>query len=304
MPEGDTVMWAAARLNRALLGQRLTRTDLRTPRLATVDLSGRECLPVVTHGKHMLHRLEGGVTIHSHFKMEGRWSLLPAPSTLQGRAAAGAEADVRRAVTAHTTRALLYTPRTLAVGSKLGVLDVLETAREGDVVGHLGPDLLADDWDGGGRGRALDNLRVQPERPVGEALLDQRLVAGLGTFWISEMLWVHRILPWTQLAAMPDGVLEAVLDDARRLMLVSGRTGVQSSTGDARAGQDRYVHARSGMACLRCNDTIRVAMAGDPGRERTLFSCPTCQGGLAPNDDGRPQGVLRERKKTGKRYKG
>ena len=63
MPEGDTVMWAAARLNRALLGQRLTRTDLRTPRLATVDLSGRECLPVVTHGKHMLHRLEGGVTI-------------------------------------------------------------------------------------------------------------------------------------------------------------------------------------------------------------------------------------------------
>ncbi|PZO98145.1 MAG: DNA glycosylase, partial [Dermacoccus nishinomiyaensis] len=77
MPEGDTVMWAAARLNRALLGQRLTRTDLRTPRLATVDLSGRECLPVVTHGKHMLHRLEGGVTIHSHFKMEGRWSLLP-----------------------------------------------------------------------------------------------------------------------------------------------------------------------------------------------------------------------------------
>lgn len=57
------------------------------------------------------------------------------------------------------------------------------------------------------------------------------------------------------------------------------------------------------MACLRCNDTIRVAMAGDPGRERTLFSCPTCQGGLAPNDDGRPQGVLRERKKTGKRYK-
>lgn len=304
MPEGDTVMWAATRLNRALDGETLTKTDLRTPKLATVDLSGRRSLPVVTHGKHLLHRVEGGVTIHSHFKMEGRWSLLPAPSTREGRAAQQAAADVRRAVAAHTTRALLYTPQTLAVGSKLGVLDVIETARESDIIGHLGPDLLGDDWDDAGRARALSNLAAQGTRPVGEALLDQRRVAGLGTFWISEMLWVHRVLPWTPIAAMPDDTLEATLDDARRLMLVSGRTGVQCSTGDPRAGGDRFVHARSGMPCVRCNDTIRVAMAGDPGRERTLFSCPTCQGGLAPGDDGRPQGVLRERTKTGKRYKG
>lgn len=303
MPEGDTLMWTAKRLEDALAGKVLTRTDLRVPKLATTDLSGRVTVGVISRGKHLLHRIEGGVTIHSHLKMEGRWATLPAPSSLMGAEATRAAADVRRVQHAHTTRALIYTADRLALGSKLGVLEVLATAAEHDAVGHLGPDLLGQHWDEE-RGVAIANLRRDGTRFIGEALLDQRLVAGLGTFWISEMLFLHHVLPWTPLEAVAEETLEAVLADARRLMLISGRTGLQTSTGRVGAGEDRLVHARSGLPCVRCNDTIRVAMAGAPGRERTLFSCPTCQGGYAPGDDRRRQQVLVERKKTGKRYRG
>lgn len=304
MPEGDTVMWTAHRLTAALAGKPLTRTDLRVPKLATTDLSGRESLLVVTYGKHLFHRIEGGVTIHSHLKMEGRWGVLDAPHTVMGAKASRVASDVRRAESSHATRALLYTADKLTVGTKLGLLEVIPTTTEADVTRHLGPDLLADDWEHGGAEQAMANLRTHADAPLGETLLDQRVVAGLGTFWISEMLFVHRVLPWRTVAEVPEETLRAVLDDARRLMLVSGHSGIQTSTGSSRDGETRLVHARSGLPCVRCTDTVRVAMAGPAGRERTLFSCPTCQGGYAPGDDRRPQQVLVERPKTGKRYRG
>lgn len=297
MPEGDTIMWTAARLDAALAAKTLTRSDLRVPRWATTDLAGRQILPTGTYGKHLFHRFEGGITVHSHLKMEGRWSTLRAPHAVSERSRRAAAAEVRSAERSHATRALFYAGDVVAVGSKLGVLEVMKTAAESDITGRLGPDLLAPTWDGG-RAEALRRLRADPDRLLGEALLDQRLVAGLGTFWISEMLFVHRVLPWRSIAevdAFDADLLPTILDDARTRMLVSGETGVQSSTGRTGDGETKTVHARSGLPCVRCHDTIRVAMAGPHGRERTLFTCPTCQGGLAPNDDGRPQGVLVER---------
>lgn len=304
MPEGDTVMWTARRLTAALAGKELTHTDFRVPRLATYDLAGRRSLPVATYGKHLFHRVDGGLTIHSHLKMEGRWSVLDAPHVTSGVAASRARIEVRRAESSHTTRCLLYAGDALAVGTKLGVLDVISTSGETDVTAHLGPDLLSDAWNHGGAETAMANLRTHGEAPLGETLLDQRVIAGLGTFWISEMLFTHRVLPWRTVADVPEGTLQAVLADARRLMLTSGQTGIQTATGSPRDGETRRVHARSGLPCTRCNDTIRVAMAGPAGRERTLFSCPSCQGGYAPNDDRRRQQVLVERPKTGKRYRG
>lgn len=304
MPEGDTVMWTARRLTAALAGKALTHTDFRVPRLATYDLAGRQSLPVASYGKHLFHRVDGGLTIHSHLKMEGRWGVIDAPHARAGAAASRAHAEVRRAEASHTTRCLLYTTDTLAVGTKLGVLDVIATSDEKDVTGHLGPDLLSDTWDEGGAQVAMANLREHADAPLGETLLDQRVVAGLGTFWISEMLFNHRVLPWRTVGEVPEETLWAILGDARRLMLTSGQTGIQTATGSPRDGETRRVHARSGLPCTRCNDTIRVAMAGSAGRERTLFSCPTCQGGYAPNDDRRRQQILVERPKTGKRYRG
>src|SRR5688572_5182963 len=133
MPEGDSVFLAASRLNAALAGLELTRTDFRVPRYATLDLSGRRMTEVVARGKHILMRTTGGTTIHSHFKMEGEWHLYRPGERWHGPG--------------WQVRVVLETESWVAVGFRLGVVDVLPTERESEIVGHLGPDLLGPDWD-------------------------------------------------------------------------------------------------------------------------------------------------------------
>jgi endonuclease-8 len=98
--------------------------------------------------------------------------------------------------------------------------------------------------------------------------------------------------PWARARDLDRDLVLALLERLHRLMAAARRTGWQASTGIQRSGEEAYVHARSGRPCRRCGDTVRVAMTGRPPRQRTLFSCPTCQGGLAPTDDGRPQRPL------------
>ena len=114
----------------------------------------------------------------------------------------------------------------------------------------------------------------------------------MGTFWASEVLFVERLLPWTPGRDLDATTVTRLLDRLHRLMEHARSTGWQASTGVQRTGEEAYVHARSGRPCRRCGDTVRVATTGRAPRERTLFSCPTCQGGLAPSDDGRPQRPL------------
>jgi endonuclease-8 len=272
VPEGDTVWRTAHRLHQALAGEELVLCDLRFPEVATVDLTSATTTEVVSRGKHVLHRLDNGVTVHSHLRMEGQWRVERAD-----------EADrwLRRA----DLRAALGTSRWAAIGLRLGMLEVLPTAREGDVVGHLGPDVLGPDWD---PGLAVANLTADPQ-PVGSALLDQRNLAGVGTLWASESLFLERLHPWTPAAEVPRERLAALVERISRLLDVSRLHAVQSSTGSRRRGEEHFVHARSGRPCRRCGSTVRVAMIGPPTRERTMFYCPTCQGGFAPTDDRRPQ---------------
>ncbi|MFC7471195.1 DNA-formamidopyrimidine glycosylase family protein [Actinomadura keratinilytica] len=133
MPEGDTVHQAAGRLHQALAGQELTVSDLRVPRLATVDLTGRTVLEVVARGKHLLTRLEGGLTLHSHLRMDGSWRIF-------------APGERWRGGPGHQIRAVLGTASRTAVGYRLPVLELLRTPAEDEAVGHLGPDLLGPDW--------------------------------------------------------------------------------------------------------------------------------------------------------------
>ena len=272
MPEGDTVWRTAHRLHQALAGEELVLCDLRFPEIATVDLTGATTTEVVSRGKHVLHRLDTGVTVHSHLRMEGQWRVERAEET--GR-------WLRRA----DLRAALGASMWAAIGLRLGMLEVLPTAREGDVVGHLGPDVLGPDWD---PDRAVANLAADPQ-PVGSALLDQRNLAGVGTLWASESLFLERLHPWTPASQVPTERLESLVQRIARLLDVSRLHAVQSSTGSRRRGEEHFVHARSGRPCRRCGDTVRVAMIGKAPQERTMFYCPTCQGGLAPNDDGRAQ---------------
>ena len=276
MPEGDTVWRTADRLDAALRGEVVERAELRWPSVPDVDLRGSRTVEVVARGKHLLHRLDTGATLHTHLRMEGQWRV-----EHPGH-------DTERALRRPDLRAAVLTARWSALGLRLGMLDLVPTSREDDLVGHLGPDVLGPDWDD-----HLAAARVMAYRGfVGDALLDQRVLAGVGTFWASETLFLEGILPWTPVGELEHARVLRLLGRLHRLMDVARRTGWQASTGVRRSGEEAYVHARSGRPCRRCGDTVRVATTGAAPRQRTLFSCPTCQKGLAPTDDGRPQRPL------------
>jgi endonuclease-8 len=276
VPEGDTVHRTADRLDAALRDAMVERAELRWPSVPDVDLTGSRTLEVVARGKHLLHRFDTGATLHTHLRMEGQWRVEhPGERT---------ERVLRR----QDLRAAVLTKTWSAFGLRLGMVDLVPTAREGDLVGHLGPDILGPQWDA-----ALAAARVTASAGfVGDVLLDQRVLCGVGTFWASEILFITRVLPWTPAADLDHERVTAMLERLHRLMDTARRTGWQGSTGIQRAGEEAYVHARSGRPCRRCGDTVRVAMTGAAPRQRTMFSCPTCQGGLAPTDDGRPQRPL------------
>lgn len=282
------VLRTAQRLHQALAGRVLTRCDLRWPSLATVDLAGREVLEVAARGKHLLLRTGPGpdgpgddrLTLHSHLRMEGSWHLQAADRSIP----AGSRGEQLRAV--------LGNERWTALGLRLGMLDLVPTEAEHTLVGHLGPDLLGPDWD---RERAVANLTADPDRPLGEALLDQRVLAGIGTFYLAETCFLRGVSPWTPVGDLADP--GAVVDLASRLIHANVVRGIQSTTGDLRDGARQYVHARSGRPCRRCGGTVRVAPIGPPPRDRTAFWCPRCQPGPAPTDDGRPQAPLGARRR-------
>lgn len=276
MPEGDVVRRTAQRLHAALAGRTLTASDLRWPSLATVDLVGRDVLEVVSAGKHLLTRLGGDLTLHSHLRMDGSWHVHRTGEPW-GRPRA-----------AHKIRAILATADWTAVGHDLGMLDLVATDHEDTLVGHLGPDVLGPGWD---PAEAVRRLRTEPDRPVGEALLDQRVLAGVGTFFMSEVLFLRGVSPWTPVAAAGD--LDALVALTHRLLRANAERAIQSTTGDLRPGRQQYVHARSGRPCRRCGGLVRVAPIGIAPRERPAFYCPRCQPGPAPTDDGRPQAPLR-----------
>jgi endonuclease VIII len=265
VPEGDVVWRTARQLHAALAGDLVTSADLRWPGIETADLTGREVLAVVPRGKHLLMRFTGDppLTLHSHLRMEGSWRLqradVPAPS------GTGRRDDVR---------AVLRTATWTAVGRKLGMLDLVRTRDEHTLVGHLGPDVLGEDWD---PERVARTLREQPDRTIGEALLDQRVLAGLGTFYLAEALFLRGISPWTLVHEVRD--VPALLRLCHRLLMANRDRVGQVTTGDTRPGQGSWVYGRARRACRRCGTPIVVAPIGAPPQDRVAFFCPTCQPG-------------------------
>ncbi|MFB7419250.1 Fpg/Nei family DNA glycosylase [Streptomyces sp. NPDC056121] len=266
MPEGDTVLQTARRLHTALAGQVLIRSDLRVPRFATADLTGRTVLDVTPRGKHLLTRIEGGLTLHSHLRMDGSWKVY-AP----GERWTGGPGHQIRAVLGNATRT--------AVGYRLPVLELLRTADENKVVGHLGPDLLGPDWDAI---TALRNLLRDPARPLGEALLDQRNLAGIGNVYKSELCFLLQVTPWLPVGDLPDTTAARLPELAKKLLEANRDRPARVTTGSGRPGQRLYVYGRAPRPCLRCRTPIRVADQGDGSRERPTYWCPSCQHGPTP----------------------
>ena len=177
MPEGDTVFQTARRQHAALAGKTLTGFDLRVPEFAASDLNGEVVHEVVSVGKHLFHRI-GAYSLHSHLKMEGSWRLF--------------RSGERWTRPAHLARAVLDTATVTAVGFELGVTELIRTADEHTVVGHLGPDLLGPGWDAAG---ASHRLAAAPDVPVFVAVLDQRNLAGIGNVYANELCFLRGLDP-------------------------------------------------------------------------------------------------------------
>ena len=258
MPEGDTVWLAGRRLHDALAGSRLTRSDFRVPQLATVDLAGRTVVEVVSRGKHLLTRIDEDLTLHTHFRMDGSWHLYRAGERWRGGPA-------------WQVRLLLETPDWQAVGYRMPVVELVPRNQEQRVVGHLGPDLLGADWDAE---EAVRRLTAQPGRGIGEALLDQRNLAGIGTLYRAETLFLRGVHPRRPVGDVAD--LRGLVGLARRLLAANREHPQQSTTGDLRRGRQHYVFERAAAPCRRCGTAIAVEELGPAGQERRCYWCPTC----------------------------
>jgi len=243
VPEGDALFRAAQRLQ-VLVGQRLEvetpHPRARAERVAE-RLDGRRLLAVEPHGKNLLLRFEGDYVLRSHLRMRGRWTVVP-----RGTARAGRPWLVLRGT---THEGVLWNGPVLEL-----------TARR---LTRLGPDILAEPLDAD---RIVRNVHLQPrERHLGDILLDQRVVAGIGNVWRAEALWAARVSPWRPLAETTDDELRAVLGEAHRLMRAS-------VAGERPA---RAVYRRAGRPCVRCGATVLSRGQGDDNR--TSYWCPTCQ---------------------------
>jgi endonuclease-8 len=258
VPEGDTVWLSAKRLNEALAGAVLTASDFRVPEFATLDLTGHSVHAVVSRGKHLLMRV-GELSIHTHLKMEGSWHLYRPGSSWRRPA--------------HQARLVLRTADWVAVGFSLGITEVVATAEEGAVVGHLGPDLLGADW---APETALRNLQREPAVPLFVALLDQRNLAGLGNEYVNELCFLRGMLPTRAVGDVTN--LPTVIDLAGRLILANRERAERITTGDSRPGRRVWVYGRAGKPCLRCGTRILQGKLGaTPLTERVTFWCPACQ---------------------------
>jgi endonuclease-8 len=243
MPEGDALHRAARRLQ-PLVGERL-EVESPHPRAAVTGvaerLDGRRLLGVEAVGKNLLLTFEGGLVLRSHLRMSGRWTLVPRGSIRQGRpwlVLRGAQGE-----------AVLWNGPVLELHAR--------------AVRRLGPDILADPPD---LEQMIANLRREhPARHVGDALLDQRLVAGIGNKWKAEALWTAGLSPWRPLGRTTDEELRALLEAAAGPM----RRSLEGVRGPNK------VYRRAGRACPRCGVTIRSRGQGDDNR--IAYWCPGCQ---------------------------
>ncbi|ASK64841.1 formamidopyrimidine-DNA glycosylase [Brachybacterium avium] len=287
MPEGDTVARQCRILDDALAGAVLTACDLRVPRAATTDLVGWTVREVRPRGKHLLMRLDppgpgaAPLTLHTHLMMDGIWHVDGRPLR-SSDTSAGPRPDhtIRIALTARhhdgqETRAIAYDVKQVRL---------VRTADEDTLVGQLGPDLLDPAWaaDPGLRERAVSNLGGEPERPLGLALLDQHLLAGIGNIYRSELCFLARLHPAAPVRAVGD--LGQIVDIAHRLLRLNSDRAVRVTTGGmiGRDG-DLWVYGRGGRPCRRCRTRIVRGELGEPRLEgaeaRVLWFCPRCQAG-------------------------
>lgn len=261
MPEGDTIFRTATVLRQVLVGGTVTaaRAQARPGMRSVPDLSrlvGRTVERVEARGKNLLISFEGGLTLRTHLRMRGSWHRY-APGEAWRRPATQASAVIETA----TAVAVCFDAPVVEL------LDERALSRHAPITG-LGPDLLGTTFD---TDAAVARLRERDAAALGDVLLDQRAVAGIGNVYKSELAFLAGRDPFAPVSDLDDDALRALLADARRLLRANVRGGARST----RPGGGLWVYGRAGRPCRRCGTPIRVRRQGDLGR--LTYWCPRCQ---------------------------
>jgi len=259
MPEGDTIHAAARRVGAALVGREIESIETPQPRHAMdrwpERLAGRAVRAVDARGKHLFVRFEGDLTLHSHLRMRGWWGVFHRGERWRR--------SPRRAWL------VIRTPDHEVVQFDGPVLELMTDGRTrfDQRLAALGPDILADDFD---PAEYLRRLRADdPTRGIGDALLDQRILAGVGNMWKSEACWTAKLDPWRRVANVSDEEAVRVVEAARPLMQASVERGGRAAKREVR------VFEKAGRPCRRCGTLIR--QRGQGADNRTTYWCPGCQ---------------------------
>jgi endonuclease VIII len=263
VPEGDTIFQTAAALRPLLVGQQILAAHARTPGPQIERVIGSHVTAVEPLGKHMLIRFDNDLALHTHLRMGGTWH----------RYAPGE----RWRIAAWKARVVLEVPEHVVVCFNAPVAELMEE-RAVDLhpaLLSLGPDLLRDDFDAAD---AFRRLRSRADAEIAEALVDQRVMAGVGNVFKCEVLFAESVNPWAHVASLSDDKLRAVIATARRLLLdniTPGQPGRVTTRGDPAARGNVWVYGRANSPCRRCGTPIRVRRQGQ--LNRITYWCPKCQ---------------------------
>ena len=263
MPEGDTIFRTARSLSKWLEGRTITAARSQRQKVPAARLVGQTVVAVEARAKHLLIRFSGGEVLHTHMRMTGSWHVY--------------SAGERWRKPGWQARVVLEAGDRVAVCFDAPVVELLaagEEDRHPSLTG-LGPDVLVDPFD---MAEVLRRTHMQPpERPVGEILLDQRVVSGIGNIYRCESLFLARLHPSTPRSALDDDALTSLVARASRLMRanLAPAQGFDRRFAPTGGPSGPWVYGRTGRPCYRCRSAIRTARLGDPPRD--VWWCPTCQ---------------------------
>lgn len=270
MPEGDTIFRAARTLQRVLAGRTIVLFDSMLPALNRTDMTGRTIDRVSSAGKHLLMHFSGDLVLRTHMRMSGSWHIYR-----RGERWLRPRRDVRLVIATDEFEAVGFN---IAAAELIAVRDL----RRHDDLRKLGPDLLGDAFDAG---EAVRRMRERGDADVADALLNQRVMAGVGNVYKSEVLFLCRVDPFTSVRALDDTRLAAIVETARRLLranvseglaAMTTYTGFRRTTRRDDPKERLWVYGRARLPCRRCGTSISIRKQGADAR--LTYWCPRCQG--------------------------
>jgi endonuclease-8 len=269
MPEGDTIYRTAVSLRPALEGGRIARAQLRDRQFEAESLVGVMVTSVEARGKHLLMHLDADGAIHSHMGMTGSWHIYrPGEPWLKPTRYASLQLAVELPTAPRRHEMQL---EVICFSPKLLELLTADQLRRHPHLTRLGPDLLAADFD---VAEAVARFRAHNGVPLGEAVMNQTIVCGIGNVYKSDLLFLMGFDPFAAVERFTDSELTAMIEKGRGLMR-RNLTGAPRQTRYQGDGRRLWCYGRSGEACFKCGTKIRLSRQGEQGR--TTCWCPSCQ---------------------------